>query len=103
MKPFLRAHRRSAVIVALVLLALGLDAATGFNLMAAGGCLGFFAVQFLAMTAGSVLALVGLVVWIFSRFQSRAALNMVAMALTLAVAALLLNQAAAWIGVGCGD
>ena len=103
MKATLRAYRRTIIIVVLVLLVLGLDAATGFNLLAAGGCIGFFLVRFLAMTAGSVLALIGLVVWIFSRFKSRMGLNLMAVALALAVAALVMNQAVAWIGVGCGD
>jgi hypothetical protein len=103
MKPFLRAYRRTILLVVLVLLVLGLDAATGFNLMAAGGCIGFFLVRFLAMTAGSVLAVIGAVVWVFSRFKSQQALNLILVALALAVAALLMNQAVAWIGIGCGD
>ncbi len=103
MKATLRAYRRTIIAVVLVLLVVGLDAATGFNLLAAGGCIGFFLVRFLAMTAGSVLALIGLVVWIFSRFKSRMGLNLMAAALVLAVAALVMNQAVAWIGVGCGD
>ena len=98
-----RSYRRTAIIIALVLLVLGLDAATGFNLMAAGGCITFFVVRFLAMTAGSALAVIGLVVWIFSGFQSRQALNLVTVALALAIAALLFNEAVAWIGLGCGD
>ncbi len=103
MKPALRAYRRTILVVVLVLLVFGLDAATGFNLMAAGGCISFFLVRFLAMTAGSVLAVIGLVVWIFSRFKSRQALNLVMVALALAVASLVMNQAVAWIGIGCGD
>jgi asparagine N-glycosylation enzyme membrane subunit Stt3 len=102
MKPT-RSFRRAVIVIVLVLLALSLDAATGFNLMAAGGCITYFVVRFFAMTAGSVLAVIGLVAWLFSRFQSRQALNLITVALALAIAALLFNQAVAWIGVGCGD
>jgi hypothetical protein len=92
---------RAAIIAGVVLVAVGIDAATGLNLMVAASCTGFFVLQFLAMTVGIVLLVAGLVIWIFSGFQSREALFIVAGALTLDVAALLLNYAAAFIGIGC--
>ena len=95
--------RRIVPGVVLVLLALALDAAAGFNLTVAAGCIAFFLVQLLAMTAGSVLAVVGLVVWVFSRFKSRQALYLVGAALALGVASLLLNHFAGAIGFVCGD
>ena len=103
MKPPSRSFRRNAIIAGLILLAIAADAAAGFNVMAAAGCITFFVVQLLATTAGSVLAVIGLVVWIFSRFKSRAAFRLATGALALAVASLLLNHAVAWIGLGCGD
>jgi hypothetical protein len=98
-----RSFRRNAIIAGLILLAIAVDAVAGFNLIMAAGCITFFVVQLLAMTAGSVLAVIGLVVWIFSRFRSREALGLAASALALAVAALLLNHAVAWMGLGCVD
>jgi hypothetical protein len=98
-----RTYRRTVIVVVLVLLALGLDAAAGFNLIAAAGCITFFVVQLLAMTAGSVLAVVGLVMWIVSRFKSRRALTLMTVALVLAAASLLLSHFASNIGFVCGD
>ena len=98
-----RSFRRTAIVVALVLLALGLDAAAGFNITLAAGCISFFVVQLLAMTAGSVLAVVGLVVWVFSGFRSRQALNLVVVAAALAIASLLISHFANSIGFVCGD
>jgi hypothetical protein len=103
MIPATRSFRRAAVIVALVLLALGLDAAAGFNITMMAGCVAFFVVQLLAMTAGSVLAVIGLVIWIFSRFRSPQALGLVVGALALAAASLLINHFAGTIGFVCGD
>jgi hypothetical protein len=103
MIPATRSFRRTTIIVALALLAIGLDAAASFNITMMAGCVAFFVVQLLAMTAGSVLAVVGLVIWIFSRFRSRQALNLVAVALALAIASLLINHFSGTIGFVCGD
>jgi hypothetical protein len=98
-----RFNRRTAIIVGLVLLAFALDAAAGFNITLAAGCIGFFVVQLLAMTAGSVLAVVGLVVWVFSGFKSRQALGLLLVAVALAAASLLISHFADTIGFLCGD
>jgi len=103
MSPSARSSLRIALIVALVLFALGLDAAAGFNLTVAVGCITFFIVQLLAMTVGSVLAVVGLVMWIASRFKSHNAVHLITAALALALTAFLLNQGFAWIGLTCVD
>jgi hypothetical protein len=103
MSPATRSRLRIAAVVAAVLLVLGLDAWAGFNLTVAVGCIAFFIVQFLAMTVGSVLALVGLVMWVATRFKSRRALQLITAALALALAAVLLNQFFAWIGLTCVD
>ena len=55
------------------------------------------------MTAGALVAVVGLVVWVFSRFRSRQALYVFAAALALGGTALLLDHVLAWIGLACGD
>ncbi len=98
-----RSRHRIALFVVLVLLALGLDAWAGFNFTVAVGCIGFFVVQFLAMTVGLVLGIVGLVTWIASRLHSRTAFLMVAGALALGLTALLLSEGFAGIGLVCFD
>ena len=103
MSPSARTNLRIAIIAGLALLVLGIDAAAGFNLTVAVGCITFFIVQLLAMTVGSVLAVVGLVMWIASRFKSHNAVHLITAALALALAAFLLNQGFAWIGLTCVD
>ena len=95
--------RRAATIAGLILLVVGIDALTGFSLLAPASCITLFIVQLLAMTAGAVVAAVGLVVLLFSRFQSSQAFYAVAGALALGGASLLLNHALAWIGLACLD
>jgi len=92
---------RGAVIAGLILLPAGLDAATGFNFTLAAGCIGFILLQLLAMTAGVLLAAGGLAVWAISRFKSDKALYVAAGAFALIVAALLLKNVFALIGLEC--
>lgn len=98
-----RSIRRAGAIAGLILLAIGIDALTGFSVLAPAGCVLLFIVQLLAMTAGAVLALIGLVVWVFSGFRSRQALYLVIAALALAAAGVLLDDALTWIGLACVD
>ena len=98
-----RTIRRVSAIAGLILLAIGIDALTGFSLLAPAGCVTLFIVQLLAMTAGAVMAVVGLVVWAFSGFQSRQAFCVVIGALALAGAGMLLGHGLAWIGLACLD
>ncbi len=96
-----RPLKRGVVVAALVVLAIGLDAATGFNVALAASCVGYILLQFLAVTAGVLLAAGGLLVWIASRFKSDRALHVAAGALALIVAALLLKQVFGLIGLAC--
>jgi hypothetical protein len=98
-----RAVRRGALIACLLLLVIGIDAATGFNLIMAGGCVTLFMVQLVAVTAGTVVIVAGLVVWIFSRFNNDKALYFVFAALALNIAVFLIKNAVILSGVGCID
>ena len=98
-----RTVRRGALIAGLMLLVIGIDAATGFNLIMAGGCVTLFMVQLVAMTAGTVVIVAGLVVWIFSRFNNDKALYFVFGALALNIAVFLIKNAVILSGVGCID
>ena len=93
--------RRGLVIAALILLALGLDAVTGFNILMAGGCMGFIVLQLIAMTAGVLVAVAGLAVWLFSRFRSENALYAAVCALALIMATLVLRNVLDLIGLAC--
>lgn len=96
-----RSWLRGAVIAGLVLLALGLDAATGFNVAVAAGCLGYILVQLVAMTAGILAAAGGLLVWVFSRFRNDKALAVAAGAIAFIVAALVMQNVSRLIGLAC--
>ncbi len=98
-----RAALRGALIAGLILLVIGIDAATGFNLIMASGCVTLFVVQLVAVTAGTVVIVAGLVVWIFSRFNNDRALYFVAGALALNIAVFLIKNAVILTGVGCID
>jgi ABC-type proline/glycine betaine transport system permease subunit len=101
-KPRMRPSvQRGAVIAAVVLLAVGLDAATGFNVMGAAGCLGYILVQLVAMTAGILVAAGGLMVWVFSRFRSDKALYVGLGAIAFIVPALVLQNVLRLIGLAC--
>jgi hypothetical protein len=84
-----------------ILLVIGLDAATGFNVMGAAGCLGYILVQFVAMTAGILTAAGGLLVWVLSRFRNDKALYVALGAFAFIVAALVLQNVSWLIGVAC--
>ncbi len=99
----LRRYRRPALIAAIVLIALGLDAAAGFNFMTAAGCITLVLMQLLAMTAGSVLAVGGVVVWIFSGFKNQRALTLALAAVAFGLVSFLLSHAAAYVGFACLD
>jgi hypothetical protein len=96
-----RAWLRGAAIAGVILLALGLDAATGFNVMGAAGCLGYILVQFVAMTAGVLAAAGGLLVWVFSRFRNDKAISIALVAIAFIVAALVLQNVSWLIGIAC--
>ena len=98
-----RTIRRVSAIAALIPIAIGIDALTGFSVLAPAGCVTLFIVQLLAMTAGAVMAVVGLVVRAFSGFQSRQAFYVVIGALALAGAGMLLGHGLAWTGLACLD
>jgi len=94
---------RTALIIGVIVLAVGIDAATGFNLIVTGGCITLFFVQLVAVTVGTVLIVVGLIVWIFSHFRSQEALYVVIGALALDIVVLLLKNVVALTGLGCID
>jgi hypothetical protein len=96
-----RAWLRGAVIAAVVVLAVGLDAATGFNVTGAVGCLGYILVQFVAMTAGILAAAGGLLIWVLSRFRNDKALYVALGAIAFIVAALVLQNVSWLIGLAC--
>jgi hypothetical protein len=96
-----RPHLRRAVLAALIFLAFGADAATGFNLTIAAGCVTFLVVQVIAMAASTALIVSGLVVWIFSRLRSERAFAFAVGGLALAVAAMLSKQVFVLIGLSC--
>src|SRR3954467_10705647 len=96
-----RAWLRGAVTVGAILLALGLDAATGFNVTGAVGCLGYILMQFVAMTAGVLAAAGGLLVWVVSRFRNDKALYVALGAIAFIVAALVLQNVSWLIGLTC--
>jgi len=98
-----RTIRRAVAIAGLILLAVGIDAFTGFTLLAPAGCIVLFIVQLLAMTAGAVLAVIGAVVWALSGFRSRQALYVAIGALALAGVGVLLDNGLAQIGLVCLD
>jgi len=98
-----RAFLRGTLIVGLIVLVVGIDAATGFNLIVTGGCVTLFFVQLVAVTVGTVLIVVGLIVWIFSHFRSEEALYVVFGALALDILMLLLKSAVILTGLGCID
>ena len=98
-----RSALRGALIIGLIVLAVGVDAATGFNLMVTGGCITLFFVQLVAVTVGTVLIVVGLIVWIFSRFRSQQALYVVFGAVALDIVVLLLKDVVVLTGLGCID
>src|SRR5579862_9243732 len=77
---------RGALIAGSIVLVVGIDAATGFNLIMASGCVTLFMVQLVVVTAGSVVIVAGLVLWIFSRFKNDRALYFVVGALALNIA-----------------
>ena len=92
---------RGVVIFVVILLTVALDAATGFNVMGAAGCLGYILVQFVAMTAGILTALGGLLVWVLSRFRSDKALYVALGAIAFIVAALVLQNVLWLMGLAC--
>ena len=96
-----RSWLRGVLVAGLVLLALGLDAATGFNLLGAAGCLGYILVQFVAMTAGVLAAAGGLLLWVFSRFRNEKALHVALGAIAFIVAALVLQNVSWLTGLTC--
>jgi len=98
-----RTIRRASAIAGLILLAVGIDALTGFSVLAPAGCITLFIAQLFAMTAGAVMAVAAFVVWAFSGFRSRQALYVLIGALALAGAAVLLAHGLAWIGLACVD
>jgi hypothetical protein len=103
MPPAARTIRRAGAIAGLILLAVAIDALTGFSVLEPAGCITLFIVQLFAMTAGAIMAMIGAVIWAFSGFRSRQALSVATGALALAGAAMLLGHGLAWIGHGCLD
>jgi hypothetical protein len=98
-----RTIRRVSAIAGLILLAVTIDALTGFTLLAPAGCITLFIVQLFAMTAGAVFAVIGAVVWAFSGFQSRQAFFVAIGAPVLVGVAVLLKYGLTWIGLACLD
>lgn len=98
-----RSIRRAGAIAGLILLAIGIDALDDFSVLAPAGCILAFIVQLFAMTAGAIMAAIGMVVWTFSGFRSRQAFYVVIGALALVGAAMLLSHGLAWIGLACLD
>jgi len=92
---------RGLVIFVVILLAVALDAATGFNVAGAAGCLGYILVQLLAMTAGILAAMGGATVWVFSRFRNDKALYVALGAIAFIVAALVLQNVSWLLGLYC--
>ncbi len=92
---------RGVLIAALILLAVALDALTGLNVTLAASCVTFVLVQLIAMTAGTVGVVAGLLVWVLSRFRSGTALNVALGALALVAAALVLKNVFMLIGIEC--
>ncbi|MEJ2375253.1 MAG: hypothetical protein P8Y53_04590 [Pseudolabrys sp.] len=98
-----RSYRRTAIITGLIVAALALDAAAGFNFLAATGCISMVLMELIAMTAVPVLAVGGAAVWIFSGFKNQQALTLAGAALALGLATYLINHAAAYVGFVCLD
>jgi hypothetical protein len=90
-----RAHpllRAALIVGALVALAVAVDsAARRFEVTPPVSCILWPFAALFAIVGGLVVALIGLLIWVFSRFRSRQALILIAVAIAVAAAPHLLT------------
>ena len=99
-----RPLRRAAVIGVVALVAAAADgAAIWLGVTPPVGCFLLPLVSLFMVIGGFVLALVGALVWVFTRFASRTALIVTVVALAVAVAPELASHMLMTLGPSCGD